>query len=174
MAWAGERAAAFAEHARFRPDMLELARRLRGFKASLTRFARRLQAEQRASRLRHLAERSWEDFTVNNPQPGTSWTEQDWKQRRAWRLSTLEKRTAELAEARARVTLEQKAFCEKEAAESGRLLEAWSQEMLGRYPLELDRPLVFGVQEAQPAALDDLPTLDLAPSGPRPPRPRLH
>lgn len=174
LAWAAERAAAFAEHARFRSDLLELARRLRGLKTSLTRFARRLQAEQRASRLRHLAERSWEDFTVNNPQPGTSWTEQDWKQRRAWRLSTLEKRTAELLEARARVTPEQQAFCEKDAAESGRLLEAWSQEMLGRYPLELDRPLVFGVQEAQPAALEDLPTLGLEPSGPRPPRPRLH
>ncbi|QNH12695.1 MobA/MobL family protein [Xanthomonas sp. SI] len=174
LAWVTERAAAFAEHTRFRTDVLELARRLRRFKASLTRFGRRLQAEQRASKLRHLAERSWEEFTVNHPQPGTSWTEQSWKQRRAWRLSTLEKRTAELAEARARVTPEQKAFCEQEAEECCRHLETWSQGMLGRYPLEFDRPLVFGTQDAQSDALYDPPALDRAPSGPRPPRPRLH
>jgi hypothetical protein len=174
LAWLAERAAAFAEHTRFRTDVLELARRLRRFKASLARFGRRLQAEQRASKLRHLAERSWEEFTVNHPQPGTSWTEKDWKQRRGRRLSALESRTAELAMARARVTPEQQAFCEQEAGESGRHLEAWSQEMLERYPLELDRPLVFGGQDTQPEPLYDPPVLDRAPSGPRPPRPRLH
>ncbi|MBN6100568.1 MobA/MobL family protein [Xanthomonas sp. CFBP 8703] len=174
LAWAAERAAAFAEHTRFRTDVLELARRLRRFKASLTRFGRRLQAEQRASKLRHFAERSWEEFIVNHPQPGTSWTEKDWKQRRGRRLSALESRTAELAAARARVSPEQQALCEQEAAESGRHLEAWSQEMLERYPLELDRPLVFGGQDTQPEPLYDPPVLDRAPSGPRPPRPRLH
>ncbi|MXV05901.1 MULTISPECIES: MobA/MobL family protein [unclassified Xanthomonas] len=174
MAWATERAAAFAESTRLRSDLRELVRRLRRFKSSLVKFARRLQAERRASRLHHMAERAWEEFTVNHPQPGTSWTEKDWKQRRGRRLSALESRTAELAAARARVTPEQQAFCEQEAGESGRHLEAWSQEMLERYPLELDRPLVFGGQDTQPEPLYDPPVLDRAPSGPRPPRPRLH
>ncbi|WOS39129.1 MobA/MobL family protein [Xanthomonas rydalmerensis] len=174
LAWAAERAAAFVEHTRFDADVLELAWRLRGFKASLTRFARHLRAERRASKLLHLAERYWENFTFSNPKPGTPWTEQHWKQRRAWRLSIVEKRRAELAKARARVTPEQKAICEKAAAERAHHLEAWSQEMLRRYPLELDRPLVLGSQDAQPTALYDPPAPDLAPSGPRPPRPRFH
>ncbi|NEL76385.1 MAG: hypothetical protein G3W61_08980, partial [Xanthomonas perforans] len=67
-----------------------------------------------------------------------SWTQGDWKQRRGRRLSTLEARAAELGDARARVTPEEQALCEKEASASAAHLEAWSREMLQRYPLQVD------------------------------------
>ncbi|PPU89524.1 hypothetical protein XaclCFBP3371_09405, partial [Xanthomonas euvesicatoria pv. citrumelonis] len=49
-----------------------------------------------------------------------------------------EARAAELADARARVSPEEQALCEKEASASAVHLEAWSREMLQRYTLQLD------------------------------------
>nr|WP_263433151.1 MobA/MobL family protein [Xanthomonas oryzae] len=138
MQWVRERVTAFAEVAQLRPDLNELLRRLRRFKAATMKFARRLLAVRRAEKLHHMAENAWHDFLANNPEPGTSWTQGDWKQRRGRRLSTLETRAAELADARARVTPEEQALCEKEASASAAHLEAWSREMLQRYPLQLD------------------------------------
>ncbi|WP_127172117.1 MobA/MobL family protein [Xanthomonas euvesicatoria] len=136
--WIRERVAAFADEARLRPDLNELMRRLRRFKAAAMKFARRLLAVRRAEKLHHMAENAWHDFLANNPEPGTSWTQGDWKQRRGRRLSTLEARAAELADARARVSPEEQALCEKEASASAAHLEAWSRDMLQRYPLQLD------------------------------------
>nr|WP_244664167.1 hypothetical protein [Xanthomonas phaseoli] len=138
MQWIRERVAAFAEEARLRPDLNELLRRLRRFKAAAMKFARRLLAVRRAEKLHHMAENAWHDFLANNPEPGTSWTQGDWKQRRGRRLSTLESRTVELADARARVTPQEQALCGKEASASAAHLEAWSRDMLQRYPLELE------------------------------------
>ncbi|TKA18988.1 hypothetical protein [Xanthomonas euvesicatoria] len=138
MQWVRERVTAFAEAAQLRPDLNELLRRLRRFKAAAMKFARRLLAVRRAEKLHHMAENAWHDFLANNPEPGTSWTQGDWKQRRGRRLSTLETRAAELADARARVTPEEQALCEKEASASAAHLEAWSRDMLQRYPLQLD------------------------------------
>lgn len=136
--WIRERVTAFAEEARLRPDLNELLRRLRRFKATAMKFAQRLLAVRRAEKLHHMAENSWHDFLANNPEPGTSWTHGDWTQRRGRRLSTLEARAAELADARARVTPEEQAVCEKEASASAAHLEVWSRDMLQRYPLELE------------------------------------
>ncbi|MCC5087129.1 MobA/MobL family protein [Xanthomonas campestris] len=136
--WIRERVAAFAEDARLRPDLNELLRRLRRFKAAAMKFARRLLAERRAEKLHHMAENSWNDFVANNPEPGPSWMQGGWKQRRGRRLSTLEARVTELADARARVTPEEQALCEKEALASAAHLEVWSRDMLQRYPLALD------------------------------------
>ncbi|WP_241685106.1 MobA/MobL family protein [Xanthomonas euvesicatoria] len=138
MQWVRERVTAFAEAAQLRPDLNELLRRLRRFKAATMKFARRLLAVRRAEKLHHMAENAWHDFLANNPEPGTSWTQGDWKQRRGPRLSTLEARGAELADARARVAPEEQALCEKEASASAAHLEAWSREMLQRYPLQVD------------------------------------
>ncbi len=130
--------AAFAEEARLRPDLNELLRRLRRFKAAAMKFARRLLAERRAEKLHHMAENSWNDFVANNPEPGPSWMQGGWTQRRGRRLSTLEARSAELADARARVSEEEQALCEQEALASAAHLEVWSRDMLQRYPLALD------------------------------------
>ncbi|MCC5043761.1 MULTISPECIES: MobA/MobL family protein [Xanthomonas] len=136
--WIRERVAAFADEARLRPDLNELLRRLRRFKAAAMRFARRLLAVRRAEKLHHMAENSWNDFVANSPEPGPSWMQGGWKQRRGRRLSTLEARSAELADARARVTPEEQVLCEKEASASATHLEVWSRDMLQRYPLQLD------------------------------------
>nr|WP_244667850.1 MobA/MobL family protein [Xanthomonas sp. D-99] len=88
--WIRERVTAFAEAAQLRPDLNELLRRLRRFKAATMKFARRLLAVRRAEKLHHMAENAWHDFLANNPEPGTSWTQGDWKQRRGRRLSTLD------------------------------------------------------------------------------------
>nr|WP_283161286.1 hypothetical protein [Xanthomonas nasturtii] len=136
--WIRERVAAFAEEARLRPDLNELLRRLRRFKAAAMKFARRLLAVRRAEKLHHMAENSWSDFVSNNPEPGPSWMQGEWKQRRGRRLGTLEARATELADARARVTPEEQALCEREASASAAHLEAWSRDMLQRYPLQLD------------------------------------
>ncbi|CAD1788843.1 plasmid mobilization protein [Xanthomonas arboricola pv. juglandis] len=149
--WIRERVTAFAEEARLRPDLNELLRRLRRFKATAMKFARRLLAVRRAEKLHHMAENAWNDFVANNPEPGPSWMQGDWKQRRGRRLSTLESRTAELADARTRVTPEEQALCEKEASASAAHLEAWSRDMLQRYPLQLDMAAKPDEQRPSPA-----------------------
>ncbi|MBZ3928920.1 plasmid mobilization protein [Xanthomonas citri pv. thirumalacharii] len=166
LAWAKERASAFAENTRLPSDLKELVRRLRRFKANLLKFSRRLDAVRRAERLCHMAEQSWEDFTVNHAQPGPSWSSKDWTQRRGRRLSTLEMRTQELAEVRALVTPEQQAVCEEEAEVAGKHLEAWSQELLGRYRLPSEPAEILEGQESA------IPAPTLAPGVHR--RPRLH
>ncbi|MBO9834667.1 MobA/MobL family protein [Xanthomonas phaseoli] len=149
--WIRERVTAFAEEARLRPDLNELLRRLRRFKAAAMKFARRLLAGRRAEKLHHMAENAWHDFLANNPEPGTSWTHGDWKQRRGRRLNTLEARAAELADARARVTSEEQALCKKEASASAAHLEAWSRDMLQRYPLQLDMAIEPDQPRSSPA-----------------------
>ncbi|MFW3175376.1 plasmid mobilization protein [Xanthomonas phaseoli] len=166
LAWAKERALAFAQNTRLPSDLKELVRRLRRFKASLLKFSRRLDAVRRAERLCHMAEQSWEDFTVNHAQPGPSWSSKDWTQRRGRRLSTLEMRTQELAEVRALVTPEQQAVCEEEAEVAGKHLEAWSHELLGRYRLASEPAEILEGQESA------MPAPTLAPGVHR--RPRLH
>ncbi|MFA4295879.1 plasmid mobilization protein, partial [Xanthomonas perforans] len=164
--WIRERVTAFAEAAQLRPDLNELLRRLRRFKAAAMKFARRLLAVRRAEKLHHMAENAWHDFLANNPEPGTSWTQGDWKQRRGRRLSTLEARAAELADARARVSLEEQALCEKEASASAAHLEAWSRDMRQRYPLQLDMAI-------EPAQLRPSPAISTPPAPayvPKPPR----
>ncbi|UNW12034.1 hypothetical protein MP631_18430 [Xanthomonas phaseoli pv. phaseoli] len=138
---AQERAKVFADNRRLPSDLRELVRRLRRFKVAVLKFSRRLEAERRATRLQHMAERAWEEFTVNNAQPGTAWTQGEWKQRRGRRLSALEMRTSELAEVRTLVTPEQQALCEADAAAAAGHLESWSQEMLTRYALAAEKPL---------------------------------
>ena len=164
--WIRERVTAFSEAAQLRPDLNELLRRLRRLKAAVMKFARRLLAVRRAEKLHHMAENAWHDFLANNPEPGTSWTQGDWKQRRGRRLSTLEARAAELTDARARVTPEEQALCEKEASASAAHLEAWSRDMLQRYPLQLD-------MANQPDGLRPGPAVDAPPIPayvPKPPR----
>ncbi|MEA9753733.1 MobA/MobL family protein [Xanthomonas campestris pv. raphani] len=151
MQWVRERVTAFADEVRLRPDLNELMRRLRRFKAAAMKFARRLLAARRAEKLHHMAENSWNDFVANNPEPGPSWMQGEWKQRRGRRLSTLESRTAELADARTRVTPEEQALCEKEASASAAHLEAWSRDMLQRYPLQLDMAAKPDEQRPSPA-----------------------
>ncbi|MFA1289699.1 hypothetical protein ACDJ03_18500 [Xanthomonas axonopodis pv. nakataecorchori] len=166
--WIRERVTAFAEAAQLRPDLNELLRRLRRFKAATMKFARRLLAVRRAEKLHHMAENAWHDFLANNPEPGTSWTQGDWKQRRGRRLSTLEARAAELTDARARVTPEEQAICEKEASASAAHLEAWSRDMLQRYPLQLD----MAIEPDQPRPS---PAVSASPAPAYVPKPpRLH
>ncbi|UZB14449.1 MobA/MobL family protein [Xanthomonas phaseoli pv. phaseoli] len=164
--WIREHVAAFAEEARLRPDLNELLRRLRRFKAAAMKFARRLLAVRRAEKLHHMAENAWHDFLANNPEPGTSWTQADWKQRRGRRLSTLEARAAELADARARVTPEEQALCEKEASASAAHLEVWSRDMLQRYPVELD--MAIEPDQPRPSPLISVPPAPVY--VPKPPR----
>ncbi|WDI95270.1 MobA/MobL family protein [Xanthomonas campestris] len=166
--WIRERVTAFAEEARLRPDLNELLRRLRRFKATAMKFARRLLAVRRAEKLHHMAENAWHDFLANNPEPGTSWTQGDWKQRRGRRLSTLEARAAELADARARVTPEGQALCEKEASASAAHLEAWSRDMLQRYPLQLD--MANQTDEPHPSPAISAPPIPAPAYVPKPPR----
>ncbi|KER82151.1 plasmid mobilization protein [Xanthomonas arboricola pv. celebensis] len=167
MQWIRERVTAFAEEVRLRPDLNELVRRLRRFKAAAMKFARRLLAVRRAEKLHHMAENAWHDFLANNPEPGPSWMQGDWTQRRGRRLSALEARAAELADARARVTPEEQALCEKDASASAAHLEAWSRDMLQRYPLELD--MANEPDEPRPS-----PAISAHPAPAYLPKPRFH
>lgn len=67
--------------------------------------ARRLMTLSSVERLRHMAEQEWERFTTDHPRPGY-WSPSEWTERRTRRLSSLEKRTAELGQARKQASSE--------------------------------------------------------------------
>ncbi|MBO9747609.1 plasmid mobilization protein, partial [Xanthomonas phaseoli pv. dieffenbachiae] len=78
----------------------------------------------------------------------------------------IEARAAELADARARVTPEEQALCEKEASASAVHLEAWSWDMLQRYPVELD--MAIEPEQPRPSPVVSVPPAPVY--VPKPPR----
>jgi len=83
----------------------EVVAKIRVVRNLLMSRARRLMTLKSVERLRHMAEQEWERFTTDHPRPGY-WSPSEWTERRTRRLSSLEKRTAELGQARKQASSE--------------------------------------------------------------------
>jgi len=83
----------------------EVVAKIRVVRNLLMSRARRLMTLKSVERLRHMAEQEWERFTIDHPRPGY-WSPSEWTERRTRRLSSLEKRTAELTLARKQASSE--------------------------------------------------------------------
>ncbi|PPU49064.1 plasmid mobilization protein, partial [Xanthomonas dyei] len=107
-----------------------LVERLGRLKRSVVKFAQRTSALGRAEKLFHLAEQAWEQFNGDHPRPDGEWSSQEWEKRRGRRLAVLEKRTAELATARAAVSEQRWNDDENEIEIRAAQVEQWSEAML--------------------------------------------
>lgn len=83
----------------------EVVAKIKAVRNLLMSRARRLMTLSSVERLRDMAEAEWERFTTDHPRPGY-WSPSEWTERRTRRLSSLEKRTAELGQARKQASSE--------------------------------------------------------------------
>ncbi|MEQ7776329.1 MobQ family relaxase [Xanthomonas hortorum] len=147
-----------------------LVERLGRLKRSVLKFAQRTSSLGRAEKLFHLAEQAWEQFNGDHPRPDGEWTSQEWEKRRGRRLAVLEKRTAELATARAAVSEQRWNDYENEIEIRTAEVEQWSEEVLASPQLEtVSRPIES--VKATPAAPKPSPMPKPAPQ-PKRRRPR--
>ncbi|AKU50151.1 MobQ family relaxase [Xanthomonas arboricola] len=139
-----------------------LVERLGRLKRSVLKFAQRTSAFGRAEKLFHLAEQAWEQFNGDHPRPDSEWASQEWEKRRGRRLAVLEKRTAELATARAAVSEQQWNDYENEIEIRAAQVEQWSEAMLA----SPEPQIVYGsvaLIDAAPALPKPSPTPTPAP-----------
>ncbi len=122
--------ATFVDNADLRRGLDGLVERLGRLKRSMVKFAQRTSALGRAKKLFHLAEQAWEQFNGGHPRPDGEWSSQEWETRRGRRLAVLEKRTAELATARAAVSEQRWNDDENEIEIRAAQVEQWSEAML--------------------------------------------
>lgn len=146
-----DRAASFAHLPTFRADVRAFVRCLKRLKKDALRFARRLEAEDRAAHLVSQAETELSRFDHDHPRPGL-WTKREWQIRRARRLQAVAQRKQ--AHGTAKAATEPKAQVEyvRQALETGVELERLSERMLARYPVAADAEPV-----TSPAAEPDRP-----------------
>lgn len=144
-------------HASALVDGVDLRRWLNGLvdglgrlKRSVLKFAQRTDALGRAERLFHLAEQAWEQFNGDHPRPDGEWSSQEWETRRGRRLAVLEKRTAELATARAAVSEQRWNDDENEIEIRAAQVEQWSEAMLASPEPEIVHGSVASI-DATPA-----------------------
>ncbi|ASL00163.1 hypothetical protein [Xanthomonas citri] len=142
-------------HAAALLDSVDLRRWVNGLveglgrlKRSVLKFAQRTNALGRAQRLFHLAEQAWEQFSGDHPRPDGEWAAQEWEKRRGRRLAVLEKRTAELAAARAAASEERWNDCENEIEVRAAEVEQWSAEVLASPELDIASRPVESVKAA--------------------------
>ncbi|MEN9151834.1 plasmid mobilization protein, partial [Xanthomonas perforans] len=83
-----------------------------------------------AEKLFHLAEQAWEQFNGDHPRPDGEWAAQEWEKRRGRRLAVMERRTVELATARAAVSEQRWNDYENEIEIRAAEVEQWSEEVL--------------------------------------------
>ncbi|WP_115048868.1 MobA/MobL family protein [Xanthomonas arboricola] len=145
----------WTSHAATLRDSVDLRRWLNGLveglgrlKRSVLKFAQRTSALGRAEKLFHLAEQAWEQFNGDHPRPDGEWASQEWEKRRGRRLAVLEKRTAELAAARAAASEERWNDCENEIELRTAEVEQWSEEVLASPDLAIASRSVESVKAA--------------------------
>ncbi|MEA0763554.1 MobA/MobL family protein [Xanthomonas campestris] len=142
--------ATFVDNADLRRGLDGLVERLGRLKLSVVKFAQRTSALWRAEKLFHLAEQAWEQFNGDHPRPDGEWAAQEWEKRRGRRLAVLEKRTAELATARAAVSEQRWNDYENEIEIRAAQVEQWSEAMLASPEPEIVHGSVASI-DATPA-----------------------
>ncbi|MBB3819826.1 hypothetical protein FHT03_003017 [Xanthomonas arboricola] len=153
----------WTSHAAALRDGVDLRRWLNGLveglgrlKRSVLKFAQGMRNVGRAERLFHLAEQAWEQFNGDHPRPDGEWASQEWEKRRGRRLAVLEKRTAELAAARAAVSEQHWNDYENEIEIRAAQVEQWSEEVLASPELAIASRSIKSVKAA-PAAPEPSP-----------------
>lgn len=145
------RAAALVDSADLRKWLNGLVERLGRLKRSVLKFAQRSSAVGRAEKLFYLAEQAWEQFNGDHPRPDGEWSSQEWETRRGRRLAVLEKRTAELATARAAVSEQHWNDYENEIELRTAEAEQWSEKVLASPELDIASGSVELVKAASAA-----------------------
>ncbi|WP_238935204.1 hypothetical protein [Xanthomonas citri] len=142
------RAAALVDSVDLRRWLNGLVEGLGRLKRSVLKFAQRTNALGRAQRLFHLAEQAWEQFSGDHPRPDGEWAAQEWEKRRGRRLAVLERRTVELATARAAVSEQHWNDYENEIEIRAAEVEQWSAEVLASPELAIASRPVESVKAA--------------------------
>ncbi|MBB4732498.1 MobQ family relaxase [Xanthomonas arboricola] len=142
------RAAALVDSVDLRRWLNGLVQGLGRLKRSVLKFSQRTSALGRAQRLFHIAEQAWEQFNGDHPRPDGEWSSEEWEKRRGRRLAVLEKRTAELATARAAVSEQQWNDCENEIETRAAQVEQWSEAMLASPEPEIVHGSVASIDAA--------------------------
>ncbi|PPT84094.1 plasmid mobilization protein [Xanthomonas arboricola pv. zantedeschiae] len=145
-------------HAATLLDSVDLRKWLNGLveglgrlKRSVMKFSQRTSALGRAEKLFHLAEQAWEQFNGDHPRPDGEWSSQEWETRRGRRLAVLEKRTAELATARAAVSEQHWNDYENEIELRTAEVEQWSEKVLASPELDITSRPIESVKAASAA-----------------------
>jgi hypothetical protein len=159
-----DRLAAYVHSAIFGSDVRELLRLFKQLKRDAHRFQHRLKGDSRAQHLLVQAEMSLERFDSDHPTPGQL-SRQEWSRRRGRRLRAVQRLRESARRAHDATGPEAQDRYNARAAASAEQLEAWSQGMLVRYPVEADREMAPA--PAQPtAAIEDAPAKPVS-RGPR-------
>lgn len=117
----------------------ELPRLLKRLVRDAGRLLRRKTAATRAEVLLTGAQRALEDFDEKHPHPAL-WSRREWAKRRARRTAAVEQRKAQAKAAREAVGEEAAQAYAEQVKASAEAVEAWSADMLNRYPLDGDGP----------------------------------
>lgn len=132
-----QRLARFADVAALRRDLAELLKRFRALRRRVADGPRRVATERRASEALHRAERALEEFVEANPKPEGE-AVKAWARRRHLRIAAVEQRLGELKKARDALGPDSDKDAEAAIGEAVDRVEAWSQTMLARYPIDSD------------------------------------
>lgn len=127
----------------------ELLRRLQQLAHDAGRLVRRKGAAASAQSALAAAQHTLEDFDEQHPRPAI-WSRGEWSKRRSRRIAEVARRTkAALAAREAIGETAIKVYAEQTRA-SAHALEAWSQELLDRYGLDIDGPSVEPPSDPEP------------------------
>ena len=118
----------------------ELPRLLKRLVRDAGRLLRRKAAATRAEVLLTGAQRALEDFDEKHPRPAL-WSRREWAKRRARRTAAVEQRKAQAKAAREAAGEEAAQAYAEQVKASAEAVEAWSADMLNRYPLDGDGPV---------------------------------
>lgn len=130
-----DRLATHVHAALFRADVRELLKLVKKLKQDVLRFSRRLTVEERAQISLAEAEFSLERFDSDQPQPGVL-KRSEWGRRRARRLRAVQVCREAYRLAHEATGPEAQNEYNARAMKTAQELEAWSQSMLTRYPVE--------------------------------------
>lgn len=137
--WA-ERMKAYVSDPHFAAHVRELPRRLKRLLRDASRLLRRKAAAARAEVLLTGAQRALEDFDEKHPRPAL-WSRREWAKRRARRVAAVEQRRSKAKAAREAAGEEAAQAYAEQVKASAEAVEAWSADMLNRYPLDGDGPV---------------------------------
>lgn len=132
------RLAAHAAARRLRADLRELVKRLKAVRRWAVEWRRRLGVESRALANLGRAERALEEFSEHHPTPG-EWSPKEWATRRGRRFAALEQRLDALKRAREAISPKAEAECHGRLETAIVDVEAWSQDLVERYPVTEDK-----------------------------------
>jgi len=149
-----EHASRLATHAAakgLRADLRELLKRLKAVRRWAVEWQRRLGLERRAAASLGRAERALEEFSEHHPTPG-EWSSKEWATRRGRRFAALEQRLVALKRATEAISPAAEAECHEQLERAVIDAEAWSQDLVGRYPVAEDKmaPPFGPIKPSQP------------------------